>query len=74
MVPVELFCGPIWQQLAWTLLHFVWQGFLVMAAVAVSGMAVSPCPGRKPARPGFARVGGHGTLPRGHLSRCYFFP
>ena len=37
MVPVELFCGPVWQQLAWTLLHFVWQGFLVMAAVAALG-------------------------------------
>ena len=37
MLPVELFCGPIWQQLAWTLLHFVWQGYLVMAAVAVLG-------------------------------------
>ncbi len=37
MALADLFCDPIWQRLSWTLLHFVWQGFLVMGAVAVLG-------------------------------------
>jgi beta-lactamase regulating signal transducer with metallopeptidase domain len=37
MTPFEILCGPVCQRLAWTLLHFVWQGFLVAAGVAAIG-------------------------------------
>ena len=37
MTPLEILCGPVCQRLAWTLLHFVWQGLLVAAGVAAIG-------------------------------------
>jgi hypothetical protein len=33
----EILWGPAGQRLAWTLLHFVWQGFLAGAGVAMTG-------------------------------------
>ncbi len=35
MFPLDLLREPVWQPLTWTLLHFLWQGLAVAAAVAM---------------------------------------
>jgi len=35
MFPLDMLHEPVWQRLAWTLLHFVWQGFAVVAGVTL---------------------------------------
>ena len=42
----ELLCGPLGQRLAWTLLHFLWQGLLISAGVAALGWLLSPSQAR----------------------------
>jgi beta-lactamase regulating signal transducer with metallopeptidase domain len=38
----EILGGPLGQRLAWTLLHFLWQGLLISAGVAAAGWLLSP--------------------------------
>jgi len=35
MFPLDMLHEPVWQRLAWTLLHFVWQGLVVAAGVTL---------------------------------------
>ncbi len=38
----ETLSGPLGQRLAWTLLHFLWQGVAISAGVAAAGWLLSP--------------------------------
>ena len=38
----ETLGGPLGQRLAWTLLHFLWQGLVISAGVAAAGWLLSP--------------------------------
>ncbi len=38
----EILSGPLGQRLAWTLLHFLWQGLLIGAGTAAAGWLLSP--------------------------------
>ncbi|MHC4178573.1 MAG: M56 family metallopeptidase, partial [Planctomycetota bacterium] len=45
MLPLDMLNEPVWQRLAWTLLHFVWQGLVVAAGVTLLRLLV---PWRRP--------------------------
>jgi protein involved in polysaccharide export with SLBB domain/beta-lactamase regulating signal transducer with metallopeptidase domain len=35
MGPLHILVGPVWERLTWTLIHFLWQGLLIAAVVAL---------------------------------------